>query len=302
MDAPCSGEGMFRKQPSIMKNWEQYGVDYYNKLQKDILPHAVKMLCEGGYLLYSTCTFSPEEDEGTVEWLLKEYPELELADAIPEDIRLAVSDTVMTDLAEGEEVSYRGFSFGKPEWISSDNEALAKCIRFWPHKIGGEGHFLALLRKKGNAPAAAMAGNSIRPSKDISDEALEFIKHIGFEIDLNRVIVREDRLYLLPEGIGDLKGLRILRSGLLLGEQKKGRFEPSQALACALKSSEYDNVYNMSADDEDVRRYLKCESIELKKECRDGFVLMCVDNYPLGWAKVNKGNFKNKFLPGWRMM
>lgn len=123
-----------------------------------------------------------------------------------------------------------------------------------------------------------------------------------FPIDLNRVTVREDRLYLLPEGIVDLKGLRILRSGLLLGEMKKNRFEPSQALASSLKITEYDNVYNLKVEDEDVIRYLKCESIDIKQDCKDGWLLICVEGYPLGFGKYNKGNFKNKYLPGWRWM
>lgn len=122
------------------------------------------------------------------------------------------------------------------------------------------------------------------------------------DIDMNRIMVRDDRLYLLPEGIVDLKGVRTLRSGLLLGEMKKNRFEPSQALANALRMEEYDNVYNMSVEDEDVIRYLKCESIEVKKPCKDGWVLLCVDGYPLGFGKYLKGNFKNKYLPGWRLM
>jgi len=109
-------------------------------------------------------------------------------------------------------------------------------------------------------------------------------------------------LYLLPEDIPDLKGLRVMRSGLLLGEIKKNRFEPSQALACALSMDEYDAVYNMDIEDEDVIRYLKCETIEAKAEVEDGFVLVCAGGFPLGWAKAQRGTLKNKYLPGWRMM
>ena len=93
-----------------------------------------------------------------------------------------------------------------------------------------------------------------------------------------------------------------MRSGLLLGEIKKNRFEPSQALACALRMEEYDAVYNMDIEDEDVIRYLKCETIEAKTEVKDGFVLVCAGGFPLGWAKSQRGTLKNKYLPGWRMM
>ncbi|MBP5461122.1 MAG: RsmB/NOP family class I SAM-dependent RNA methyltransferase, partial [Lachnospiraceae bacterium] len=104
VDAPCSGEGMFRKQPAIIKNWEQYGTEYYTSLQKSILPNAVAMLKPGGMLLYSTCTFSALEDEETVAWLLRECPEMELLPVIP----------------EGREDDYAGYGFmtGRPDWMT----------------------------------------------------------------------------------------------------------------------------------------------------------------------------------------
>lgn len=312
VDAPCSGEGMFRKSPAIMKNWEQYGVDYYNKLQKEILLSAVLMLKPGGYLLYSTCTFSPEENEGTMKFLLEEFAEMELIPAIP-DTKLskeeyeALSEEDKERLASiksEKSVSYDGFDFGKPEWVEAGEKELSYGLRLWPHRIGGEGHFVALLHKKEEASSyESMAYQpSSKDQKLISEEAITFLKSLKLKIDFKRIIVREDRLYLLPDGIPDLKGLRVLRSGLFLGEMKKNRFEPSQSLANALTLEAYDNIYNLGAGEEDVLRYLKCESIELKKPCKDGWVLVCVDGFPLGWGKVNKGNFKNKYLPGWRLM
>lgn len=279
VDAPCSGEGMFRKSPAIMKNWEQYGVLYYQKLQREILPSAVRMLRPGGMLLYSTCTFSPEEDEDTLAFLLREFPELSMADT---------------------QLSYEGFSQGRPEWVNGPEE-IKKAIRIWPHRMEGEGHFVALLKKSETAAAEAPVYETVKPAK-LSEEAKEFLSRLGIALDDSRIIAREDRLYLLPEKLPSLSGLRILRSGLLLGEMKKNRFEPSQALASALKASEYNNCYLLSAEDEEVIRYLKCETITAKTEIRDGFVLVCVDGYPLGWGKAVKGVIKNKYLPGWRMM
>ena len=287
VDAPCSGEGMFRKSPVIMKNWEQYGTGYYNNLQKEILHEVIKMLKPDGYLLYSTCTFSPMENEGTVQFLLEQYPELELIPALPQEADASVC--------------YAGIEPGRPEWAEHGAEELKYTLRLWPHKIRGEGHFVALLHKKGQSKDTN-ANGSVGKRAKLSEEAKEFLSHIGFDLPEERIVCREERLYLLPEGIPSLDGLRILRSGLLLGEQKKNRFEPSQALACALKMQEYDNVYSLPASDPDVIRYLKCESIELKSKVKDGFVLVCADGYPLGWGKVSKGNFKNKYLPGWRMM
>lgn len=292
VDAPCSGEGMFRKSPAIMKNWEQYGTEYYHKLQQEILPQAVAMLKPGGYLLYSTCTFSPEENECSVQEVLDAFPEMKLVDALP--------DGVTGDRS----CDYSGFACGHPEWIANGSEELKKTIRLWPHKIAGEGHFIALFRK--DKDAESENGNKIKRVVGkpcaLSEEAEEFLASLKIEIPRERLQIKEERLYLLPELGVDTKGLRLLRSGLFLGEMKKKRFEPSQALACALHKDEYENRYDLSVDDPDVIRYLKCESIEIKKPCKDGWVLVTVEGFPLGWGKYSKGNFKNRYLPGWRLM
>ena len=309
IDAPCSGEGMFRKSPAIMKNWEQYGVEYYNKLQKEIIIFAAKMLKPGGMMLYSTCTFSPEENEGTIAYLLEQFPEFHVVNAIPceeEQKRLGIS--------------YEGFDFGKPEWVeglSADapyREELRACIRLWPHKINGEGHFITLLQKddpKGRSEASNSSTSSGKPPmkgvKNISEEAKEFFRELklkGLSEDkfYERLEVREDRVYLMPEGLPDTKGLRILRQGLLLGEMKKQRFEPAQALASALSTSEYDKQIRLSSHSSEAVRYLKCEAIEPEGRIEDGWQLVCVDGYPMGWGKTAKGSFKNKYLPGWRWM
>jgi NOL1/NOP2/sun family putative RNA methylase len=314
IDAPCSGEGMFRKSPAIMKNWEQYGVDYYNKLQKEIILFAAKMLKPGGMMLYSTCTFSPEENEGTISFLLQEHPEFEVLSPFPEEKQ-----------QWAEKISYEGFDCGKPEWLtqlpehqSLDNERLEElkhCVRLWPHKIDGEGHFLTLLHKRDlsahqeSIPSSAYIkeydtkGRSVGTGKgktEISEEAMDFLRSLKFPVKPELLHVHEDRLYLLPEGLPGLKGLRILRQGLLLGEMKKQRFEPSQALACALTLKDYDQILRLKADDPNVIRYLKCEAIEPEGINKDGWYLVCVEDYPLGWLKAAKNNYKNKYLPGWR--
>ncbi len=289
VDAPCSGEGMFRKSPSIMKNWEQYGVEYYNKLQKEILLSAAKMLKPGGSMLYSTCTFSPEENEGTIAFLLKQFPEFHVVNPLKKKE------------SEGQKgVSYEGFAFGRPEWVNGPEE-LKNCIRLWPHRIHGEGHFITLLEK---APDSGQKGY-ITGSTDkvnLSDEAAEFLHKIGLPMDPGNINLREDKLYLLPRDIPVLKGLRIMRTGLFLGEMKKCRFEPSQALACALKMEDYDRIINLSARDPDTVKYLKCQTLEITGEPREGWHLICVDGHPLGWGKLLDGVLKNKYLPGWRWM
>ncbi len=288
VDAPCSGEGMFRKQPSIMKNWEQYGTDYYVKLQREILPDAVRMLKPGGQLLFSTCTFSPEEDEETAAFVINNFPEMELDNLLP---------------PEKEEYFRKlGFENGRAEWMSQPIEDIKKTVRLWPHKIEGEGHFIALFRKKENAEskqAQEALNKAVKPSQELDS----FLSHVSIDFTDYKLDCKDNRFYMTPKGLPDLQGLRILRNGLLLGEQKKERFEPSQALACALKCEEYDNVYSLSSDDADVIRYLKCESIEIKdKSVKDGWVLVACDGYSLGFGKLKNGIFKNRYLPGWRLM
>ncbi len=278
IDAPCSGEGMFRKSPAIMKNWEQYGTEYYHKLQLEIIDSVVPMLAPGGMLVYSTCTFDPDEDEGSVDYILNNYPDMHVVKP---------------------DVNYEKFGYGDPALIGSDRDEIKDTIRLWPHKLEGEGHFCALFRKDGETDKCTA---SLGKAPKLPEDCEKFLNRIGFPIDRNRLSIKDDRIYLLPEGTPDLKGLRIMRMGLLLGEIKKDRFEPSQALACALKSSEFDNVYSIPADDEDVIRYLKCETIEAKTDVKNGYVLVCADGYPLGWAKAQNNVLKNKYLPGWRMM
>lgn len=290
VDAPCSGEGMFRKQPAIMKNWEQYGTDYYNDLQKQILPRAYEMLKPGGMLLYSTCTFSPEEDEDTVRFFLDRYPDMELVDAVPAERKA--------------EFASFGFDTGHEKWMEKPLSEITKTVRLFPHKIEGEGHFLSLFRKKGDAsiePAVPLFKDFVKP-KAVTDEVKEFLSHIKKDIPLSRLSLSEDRLSLIPDGMPDLKGLRILRAGWFLGELKKGRFEPSQSLAMGLSRDTFDNCLNLKESDPDAVRYLKCETIDCPDGIKDGYVLVCVDAYPLGFGKVRAGQFKNKYLPGWRMM
>ena len=294
VDAPCSGEGMFRKVHSIAKNWEQYGSQYYADIQRTVLPSAVKMLKPGGMMIYSTCTFSKLEDEDSISFILENNPDVELIES----------------------------------------------HKLFPHKIKGEGHFVALLRKLDTAANAKSPTDSVIMSspgvilneaknlknddqqgnerqkcrinqydpkvrskyKKISDEAFDFFESIGFKIDVSRLWVNEDRINMLPEDAPDLSRLRVLRTGLFLGEMKKGRFEPSQSLALALKAEEYPNVLDLKLDDDRVVRYLKCESIDVEDgEVNDGYCLVAVDGYPLGWGKVDKGRFKNKYLPSWRL-
>lgn len=287
IDAPCSGEGMFRKDPSMIKAWEQNGPEFYAALQREILEQALPMLKDEGMLLYSTCTFSPLEDEGSVEYLLSLDEHLELVEM------------------EG----YSGFVKGNPALIDSENTELEKCVRIFPHKLDGEGHFLALLQKKSGIAETAAYSEKRKGLRGEEKELFEaFAENLNRKFENERMESKNGMVYYMPEGLPGMRGLRFLRSGLFLGEMKKKRFEPSQSLAMALKAQDYKKIINLSMDDERVFRYLKGETLELTEQDiliegkMSGWYLVCVDGFPLGWGKAAGLTLKNKYHPGWRLL
>lgn len=265
IDAPCSGEGMLRKDPSIIKEWEDKGNEYYANLQKDIVKSAVSMLKDGGMMVYSTCTFDKSEDEDIVSYIL----------SLDDDLKLERIN------------EYEGFTRG----IDMD-----EAIRLYPHKLQGEGHFVALVKK--DTPKTVTVKKK-HVSKIDSKEAEEFIKLIKRDFDDGYFEIINNNLYFIPEYDFEKKGLRILRSGLLMGEIKKHSFEPSMALALNLKMDEFKNVINLNVDDKRVISYLKGETISVP-EAKDGWVLVCVNGYSLGFGKMQSGIMKNKYAKEWR--
>lgn len=282
IDAPCSGEGMFRKDKKMVKAWEEHGPEFFAKLQRSIITQSARMLKPGGILLYSTCTFDAEENEGTIEYLLTQYPEFRILDM----------------------KSYEGFVPGKPEFIESKMADMEKTVRIFPHKMKGEGHFLALLQKGEKEEMRQERSTYMTKStKKVPEEIQEFFRSVTWELKPERLDIHGERVYYMPDSLPDMKGIRFLRTGLLLGELKKKRFEPSQALAMYLRKEEYAHTISLSVDDERITRYLKGETIEvddLVEGKEAGWQLVCVDDYPLGWGKLNRGTLKNKYLPGWR--
>ena len=280
VDAPCSGEGMFRKEKKMVKAWEEHGPEFFSKIQRSIVTQAAQMLRPGGMLLYSTCTFSPEENEQTIEYLLQEYPEFKICEM------------------EG----YEGFADGMPQVTESKNPELEKTVRIFPHRMKGEGHFLALLQKGEKREEGKRLPESGK-NKKLPEELEEFLGHIDRKFDSSRMDLRGEKVYYMPEGLPTLRGIRFLRTGLLMGELKKNRFEPSQALAMNLKKEEYDQVIDLPLEDERVMKYLKGETLDVEdlvKPKDKGWYLICVDGYPLGFGKLVNQMLKNKYLPGWR--
>lgn len=279
VDAPCSGEGMFRKDPSMIKNWKEDSVDYYSDIQKNILPSAAKMLKPGGYMLYSTCTFSPEENEMIISEFLDNHKEFELI-TLPD---------------------FQGFDRGKTEWSGNYDYDLSKAVRLWPHKIKGEGHFIALLYKNSETCHSNYSSYKIKSKEKDYDVYREFEKeYLNKKLDGDRLEVINSKLYLMPREIPNLKGLRILRTGLYLGEIKKNRFEPSGAFACSLNKNEFANNVDLDVEDNNVIKYLKGETLQI--EGSKGWNLVSVDGYSLGFAKKVNNLLKNKYYPGWRWM
>ncbi len=296
IDAPCSGEGMFRKDSKMIRAWQEHGPDSFIPLQRSILRQSAKMLRPGGLLLYSTCTFDRREDEGMIEEFLSDHGDFSLVPMKP----------------------YEGFTPGIPDPDTAADQPIRQAMRIFPHKMNGEGHFLALLRKKEDPPtgpdtetaSGIGAGKDARAKKRkphpgrLPEECTRFLEQISWKMDPERFRFINDRLYYIPEGLPQVQGLRVLRTGLLMGEQKKGRFEPSQALAMALRADEYSRVISLPCDDERVLRYLKGETLSVSDQVSPadaGWYLFCVDGYPLGFGKLTKGTLKNKYLPGWRI-
>ena len=293
VDAPCSGEGMFRKNPAVVDSWQEKGPEYFSKLQREIIVQAADMLLPGGMMFYSTCTFSPLENEKTITHLLKERPDMEV---IPmEDYE---------GFAEGL-TSYRGEVF---------DESCKLCRRIWPHKMSGEGHFMALLHKKNGTPQQVqqtVSQSSIwwEKCKGLNKEqkaaAEDFFSHVNIAYDVSRIDVRGDNLYYLPAPQYDGRGLHFLRNGLFMGEFKKKRFEPSQPFALALHAQDFDQVLDFPADDERLSRYLRGETLDVSdliagEKKRKGWQLVMVAGHPLGFGKLVNNNLKNKYPAGWR--
>ena len=270
VDAPCSGEGMFRKLPEACDDWNEGKVAQCATMQTDILACAAHMLVPGGVMVYSTCTFAPQENEEQIAAFLAAHPEFVL-EPVP---------------------NAKHFSSGTMEHTA----------RLWPHRLQGEGHFVARLRK---SMAAGVPANVVAPGRDKSlapdvrklfeafcQEALTFVP-------LGRYTLFGDQLYMIADDVPQLDRLKIARAGWHLGTIKKGRFEPSHALALALRLNEWKLHVDFAADSSDVLRYLKGESL-MVEESGKGWAVVTVDGFPLGWGKLVNGQLKNHYPKGLR--
>ncbi len=285
VDAPCSGEGMFRKNEEACGEWSLANVQLCADRQDEILDCADRMLRPGGRLVYATCTFAPAENEGSIARFLGRHPDYGILEV----------------------KKYEGMSEGVPEWahFGGHCDGLRHTIRLFPHLVQGEGHYLAVLRKQGEVPDGyqAVPVNGLQKgiaAKDVK-EFLQFGQE-SLQVDLleNRqdcLLKFGEQLYLMPEGMPSIKGLKVLRAGLHLGTLKKNRFEPSHALALALKQDEVRRSMELGTE-ENARAYLS--GMTLGHDGEKGWYLMTYKGYSIGWGKLAGQVMKNHYPKGLR--
>ena len=258
IDAPCSGEGMFRKEEAAVTDWSEETVAMCARRQKEILHSGAALVRPGGRLVYSTCTFAPAENEQAIGDFLAEHPEFE-----PETVEA-------------------------PWFVPGENGSF----RMWPHKLLGEGHFAAVLRRKG------MDEREIpqeEPGEKLPKEWLAFAKELDITLPAGKCLRFGQSLYWVPEGMPKLNGLKVERPGLELGIVKKDRFEPAHALALWLRSCR--NMETYTANSRETAAYMHGDVIPSGHK---GWCLVTVDGYSIGWGKGDGTVLKNHYPKGLR--
>lgn len=300
VDAPCSGEGMFRKDETAVNEWSIENVQMCADRQKMILEHASSMLKPGGILVYSTCTFSVEENEGVICDFLKTHEEFSISRARQEDF---FGDRDIERLKT---------------WIENPVPDIEHTIRLWPHKIDGEGHFIARLKKAGE-----LYGNNVQEKspekrskvdmrKKKEREGIDGIRlcqrflteELGLSIACQERLMGDgvfilfgEQIYLIPEQMISIKGIKIVRPGLHLGTVRRDRFEPSHALALYLSKDEVGQCYEMN--EKETYSYLHGDVFPCGTGLK-GWVLLTTEGYSIGFGKAGNGQMKNHYPKGLR--
>ncbi len=279
VDAPCSGEGMFRKDMGARFDWSPEMVAGCAIRQKNILRVAGKLVRAGGSLLYSTCTFAPEENEAVIAHFLDDFPDFHV-DELP---------------------ALPGSMPGRPDWLAegSRRPGLEKALRLFPHRIVGEGHFICRLKREGE-PRLLFETAELLPGMDRLQAGLWeafAAKVLEVHFPADRLRVRGDRLYFTPERMPDFGHLRVVHPGVWLGNFKTGRFEPAHPLALFLRHGDARQSLDLPSGSRDLSAYLRGETLASAGEA--GWTLITVDGWPLGWGKRVQGVVKNHFPRGW---
>ena len=257
IDAPCSGEGMFRKEEAAVTDWSEETVLMCARRQQEILRSGARLLRAGGRLVYSTCTFAPAENEETVNGFLSEHTDFYLEN---------VSAPWFTQVGTG-------------------------MFRLWPHKLLGEGHFVAVLRKKGDEEADGTFCSGEKLPKEWSS----FARELDIRLPAGKAVSFGATVYWAPQELPDLRGIKVLRPGLELGELKKGRFEPAHALALWL--SDCASTVNLPLGSKELAAYMHGDVIPGSVR---GWCLIQAENFSIGWAKGDGNVLKNHYPKGLR--
>ena len=257
VDAPCSGEGMFRKEAAAVEDWSPETVAMCAGRQREILRSAGSLVKPGGRLVYSTCTFSREENVENIRWFLSQFPQFR-----PEEV--------------------------SAPWFASTGQGM---YRLWPHKLRGEGHFAAVLRRTEGERERIPIPVGERPGRLFE----AFARELGITLPEGKGLSFGESLFWLPERTPDLSGLRVLRPGLELGQERKGRFEPAHALA--LWGKNLTSQADFPAEGPEIAGFLHGEPLPWPEK---GWCLVTVDGYSLGWGKGDGQQLKNHYPKGLR--
>lgn len=260
---------MFRKEEAAVTDWSVETVEMCASRQMQVLRSAAQMVAPGGRMVYSTCTFSPQENEGVMAQFLQEHADFSLV-----------------------EVETPWFAPGHPEWADG-NPALAYTKRLWPHKLKGEGHFAAVLERSGEG------GNTLPTVKPVpmAQELSQFLEDTQIQLPQGTLMEFGKNLCQVPENLPDIRGLKVMRVGLELGQVLKNRFQPAHALALWTKTAS--SVANFGVDSPEIAAYLRGETVP---GSQTGWTLLTVDGFSLGWVKGSGGVLKNHLPKGLRRM
>lgn len=280
VDAPCSGEGMFRKSPIAIDEWSVDAVQGCAVRQQHLLETAARLVRVGGHLVYSTCTFAPEENEQIIVQFLSQHDDFVL-----------------------QQIHLPGVASGRSDWLPVElvRSDLEYTARLWPHQVYGEGHFVALLQRT--------TGSDARLKKVSLQSASRHIRALWHTFTAatlstdpaedSMLVAFDKQLYAIPTDAPPLNTLRVVRAGLWLGTLHRDRIEPSHSLALALQSNDVLNCCDFTPDDERLRHYLQGHPLQEPGE--PGWILMTVSGFPIGWGRRAQGIIKNAYPKGLRI-
>ena len=266
LDAPCSGEGMFRKSDAAIETWSLEKVHECAHIQRQLLDAAMNLLKPEGQLIYSTCTYNTIENEEQIQYLLNHYN----CSLIP---------------------------LKKSHGMSSGMN-MEEAVRLYPHHYQGEGHFIALIQKHGEM--TPFKSKNLKPVISKQNQLLvqDFYKtYLNCKVP-TYLYDNNNHIYAILPQFPELKGIRVLRNGFYLGECKKNRFEPSLALALTLQINDVKQFYRFHENDQEVTQYLHGETIE--GSTQKGYGIIFVEDYPLSFYKESNHQAKNLYPKGLR--